>query len=327
MKENKAKYPGSTAVLYLIVQIVCDLAGKRLKEFGKLKKKYTQAFFDSILEDLNEAEEMPNNSSRQGVQSDKRTGLAEVNETICGLFQTLLLYIEEGFDKSRWKDMKQVAGGDFYEAAAKNDWKASKTMQEMAILFMAKYVAELVKGEMPDDFAAGFGELNTSFLEALLNFSTGKNTTKEEGQNKMTLNNELYDRIQGVMRDGRRIFINDEALYKQFSYAAQRKLLGGQGATGFRFSLKVSETMVPVTAAQVEFLPSGEVFSEVNEKGVMLVHLPELKKGEVYRYLLTSPGFEEVAGELKAHTGVMHRVDIVLKKALMSVEPLDVKVG
>ena len=319
MKQNKAKYAGSAAVLYLIVKVVCDLAVKQLKDFSKLKKKYTQAFFDDILKSLSAAEAMPNNSARKGVQSDKRTGLEELNVIICALFQTFLLYIEEGFDESRWEDMKQVAGGDYYEAAAKETWKASKTMQEMAIAFMTKYAVELALGEMPSDFATNFTTQNKAFLDALLLFSTGKSTTGEETADKLTANNDLYKRIAGVMRDGKRIFANDAALYKQFSYAAQKKLLGGQGKTGFRFSLKVADTLVPVTAASVEFLPSGDVFTEVNEEGVLLVYLPELKKDDVYKYLLTSPGMEELAGELVAETGVMHRVDLILKPEVMVV--------
>ena len=318
MEKNKAKYPGTTAVLYLIVQIVCDLAMKRLKEFSLLKKKYTQAFFDDILESLDAAEAMPNDSSRKGTQSDKRTGLEDVNAIICKLFQTLLLYIEEGFDESRWKNMRQVAGGDFYDAAANSDWKASKTMQEMAILFMTKYAEELAAGDMPADFAANFAVQNTAFLAALLNFSTGKNTTGEETADKMMANNDLHKRIMGVMRDGRRIFVEDAALQKEFSYSAQRKLLGGQGTTGFRFSLKVSETLVPVEKASIQFLPSGEVFSEITD-GVMMVYLPELKKDEVYSYLLTAPGYEEIAGTLVADTGVMHRVNLILKPEVMAV--------
>ena len=320
MKQSNRKYPSSAAVLYLIVQVMCDLAVKRLKDFSKLKKKYTQEFFDGILQNLAAAEAMPNDSSRKGVQSDKRTGLEALNGTICGLFQTLLLYLEEGFDESRWTDMKQVAGGDFYEAAADNNWKASKTMQEMAIDFMETYEAELINGDMPGDFAGNFGEQNVAFLAALLVFSTGKNTTGEEAADKLTANNNLYKQLSGVMRDGKRIFVNNAAMFTEFSYAAQKRKLGGEGKTGFRFSLLVKDTLVPVTTASVAFLPGGDVFDEVSKKGVLLVHLPELKKRESYKYILTAPGFEEMSGELVADTGVMHRVDLVLTPEVMSVD-------
>ena len=72
--------------------------------------------------------------------------------------------------------------------------------------------------------------------------------------------------------------------------------------------------------ASVRFLPSGEVFDEVNEDGLMLMHLPELKEGAC-TYLLIAPGYKDVKGTLVADTGVMHRVDLILKKEVMSAVP------
>ena len=325
--KNKQKYPGTAAVLYLIVKIVCGLAGKQLTAFSNFKKKYTQAYLDAIAASLAAAEKMPNNKSRQAQQSDKRGALANVNTVICDLFQKLLLYIEDGFDESRWADMRKLAGADLYGAAGTDNWKASKEMQEMATDFMAKYPDELANGDMPDDFAANFGTQNTAFLSALLNFSTGKNENSGEAVDKLAANNDLYKSIQSLMRDGRRVFANDVAMQKQFSYTAQKKLLGGDAKTGFRFALREEKTLVAVTTASVEFLPSGDAFDEVSGEGVLLVHLPELKDKESYSYLLTAPGYEEVAGTLAATTGVMHRVDLILKKAVMSVEPKGEKVG
>lgn len=93
---------------------------------------------------------------------------------------------------------------------------------------------------------------------------------------------------------------------------------------GFRFSLKEADILVPATTASVSFLPSGLDFSiEDEETGVILVYLPELKKDESYQYMLITPGYEEMVGTLVADIGVMHRVDLIMKKAVMSVEPLN----
>ncbi len=318
MKKNAAKYPGSQAALYLIVNVVCQLASKQLKAFADFKKKYTQEFIDAILASLKAAEALPNRDSRQGKQSIRRTTLENVNVSICNLFQMLLLYIEDGFEASQWADMRLMAGAGYYEAARKNGWAASKTMQEMAMEFMATYAADLAKGDMPDDFAANFAVQNEAFLAALLDFSTGKNIKSEGTTDKLTANNDLYVRIQALMRDGRRIFSGNETMMSQFSYDVQLRLVSGQGDTGFRFKLQEAETLVPIQTASVRFLPSGDVFDEVNEEGILLAHLPELKEGS-YSYMLQCPGYEEVKGELAADTGVMHRVNLVLKPMAMSV--------
>lgn len=124
------------------------------------------------------------------------------------------------------------------------------------------------------------------------------------------------------MKDGKQIFEGNPTLQEQFSYHAQLVKLGGMGDTGFRFSLREEGTLVPVPTASVSFLPSGLPFSIENEEtGVILAYLPELKKDEVYNYMLPTPGYEEMVGTLVADTGVMHRVDLILKKATMSVEP------
>ena len=79
---------------------------------------------------------------------------------------------------------------------------------------------------------------------------------------------------------------------------------------------------MPVTTAAVSFLPTGLDFSiEEEETGMILVYLPELKKDDSHRYMLITPGYGEMAGVLVADTGVMHRVDLILKKEAMSALP------
>ena len=322
MSKRKSKYPGTEAALYLIVSVVCGLCLAQLKAFSNFKKRYTKEYIDDILASLKIAEAMPSISGRQGKQKSQRTTLQKLNQELCSLFQKLMLYMEAGFDESLWLEKRMAAGGDQYEAAKGNNWKASKTMQELAIAFMNDYAAELAAGDMPANFAADFAEKNGVFLATLVDYGTSKNTTVEDTADKLDANNALYTRIQTVMKDGRRIFEGDEVMMEQFSYMAQLRKWGGMGDTGFRFSLKEADTLVPVTTASVSFLPSGLDFSmEEEETGVILVYLPELKKDELYSYLLTAPGYEEMAGTLVATTGVMHRVDLILKKAAMSVDP------
>ena len=122
------------------------------------------------------------------------------------------------------------------------------------------------------------------------------------------------------MEDGKEIFEGVPEVAEQFSYRWLMKKLGGPTGTGFRISLKEEGTLVAIPTASMQFLPTGAIFDEI-EDGVMRVHLPELKDKEPYSYLLTAPGYEEMAGTLVAHTGVMHRVNLVLKKAVMSAMP------
>ena len=134
--------------------------------------------------------------------------------------------------------------------------------------------------------------------------------------------NDMYQRIMGMMDDGKEIFVDDPDMVNQFTYRWLMRKLGGQGDTGFRFSLKEADTLVPVTTASVSFLPSGaEFLIDEEESGVILVHLPELGKGETYSYILIAPGYEEMKGVLVADTGVMHRVNLILKKEAMSAVP------
>ena len=175
---------------------------------------------------------------------------------------------------------------------------------------------------MPDGFAADFGTLSVAFGDELAAMLMGKTTKVAQAGTKIEANNGVYKTLRAMMKDGRKIYKKNPLKRSAYSYSAQAKLVGSAGKTGFRFCLVMERTMVPVQAATVSFLPSGEVFGDVSKKGVLLVHLPELEKGDTYQYMLTAPGCEEVVGELVATAGVVHRVDLVLKKAVMSVEAL-----
>ncbi len=322
MSKRKAKYPGTEAALYLIVSVVCGLCLKQLKAFSAFKKRYTEDYLNDLLASLKIAEAMPGIDGRQGKQKSRRTTLRKLNRGQCSQFQKLLLYIKSGFDESLFAEKRTEAGGDYYDAAQDNNWKASKTMQELAIAFMSDYAAGLAEGDMPANFAANFTTQNGVFLSTLVDYGTGKNTTKGETADKMDANNDLYTRTQTIMEDGRRIFEGNDVMMEQFSYAAQLRKWGGMGDTGFRITLREEDTLVPVTTASISFLPGGlDVSKKEEETGIMLVNLPELKTGQFYSYLLTAPGYDEIAGTLVATTSVMHRVDLILKKSIMSIDP------
>ena len=317
---TKPLYPSRQEVLYLVVPKVCAICKEDLKDFYGFKKKYTQTFLDALEGAALDAQNMPNAKTRTSKQSLKHNSVEETNVSICEQFQDLLQYVEDGFEEKDLKDIRVLAGGDYYEAAANENWEASKTMQRMAIELMNTYPTELAKGFMPDEFAADFTELSGEFGKELTAMLMGKSTKKQQAGTKIEANNGVYKRLQALMKDGRKLYKKNKLKASQYSYAAQARMVGGAGNTGFRFSLKMEDTLVPVKEATISFLPSGEVFGDIDDKGVMLVHLPELKKDESYQYMLTSPGCEEMVGELIANTGVMHRVDLILKKAVMSVE-------
>lgn len=315
-------YAGTERVLYLIVAMVCKLCLKQLKDFSDFKAKYTTEYINAILENLSVVKALPSFESRQGDQGVLRKKMVKQNKLICRYFQRLLRYMTDGFDEDQMADMRRAAGGNLYDAARGNNWKASSDMQSNMSQFMVKYNVELTKGGMPAGFAQAFADDSAVFANLLDEFGTDKTSSGKDTQDKLTENNKLYKRIMNVMDDGKEIFVDDAAMVEQFSYRWLMMKLGGQGDTGFRFSLKAEGTLVPVTTASVSFLPSGSVFSiEEDETGLIPVYLPELKKDEFYSYLLTAPGYEEMAGTLVADTGVMHRVDLILKKAVMSATP------
>lgn len=318
--KRKQLYQSSERVFYLIVAQVCKTCLKQMKDFSHFKAKYTAEYVNAILQNLAVVKAMPSYESRTVDQKTLRKSLITQNKSICRTFQRLLRYMKDGFEPGQLEDMRRAAGGDLYEAAAGKNWKASSDMQADMSLFMKKYETELVRGGMPDDFAPVFAELSTSFANTLEGFGTDRTTAGQETKTKLDANNGLYQQIRDVMDDGREIYYDNPPMMEQFSYQWLAVKLGGQGDTGFRFSLAEAGTLVPLTRATVSFLPSGLDFSIGEEAGVIPAYLPELKKNEFYNYLLTAPGYEEVAGTLVATTGVMHRVDLVLKRAVMSVE-------
>ena len=114
----KPLYPGREEVLYLVAPKICELVREDLTTFSGFKKKYTEAFLDGLVQATLNAQQMPNAKSRRSKQRLKRSSLAGTNVTICSLFQDLMQYVEDGFAEKDQKDIRALAGADYYAAAA-----------------------------------------------------------------------------------------------------------------------------------------------------------------------------------------------------------------
>lgn len=207
--------------------------------------------------------------------------------------------------------MHKVAGSDYYRSATHGNWKSLDMMLIMASGFIAQYLTDLQKGEMPDSFEASFNDKKATFETALQNYSDTKINVQKSSGTKTAANNAVYASLVELLQDAKAIYRNNAANKKQFTYVKLAKLVSKKGKGGFRITMKEEITLLPVTTATFLFQP-GNIKVYVNNHGIAEVHL---QKGIEYNATVTSPGYNTVElTNLQVTAGVMHHMEILVKK-------------
>ena len=311
MEKVISNYPGKEMVLYAVTEMGCENCLSVIDKFANVKKKYTPQWVQDLLKDNAAAKLMPNLDTRQGELSARGQVVADANAIVCADFLMLMLYVNDGFDEGAIENMRKVAGAGYYTEAAGGNWKSAATMGDMMVSFIGAYPTELATGGMPDTFAEVVTEATGRFADRLKTFNDYKSTVEKETAAKVMANNGVYKRLAGMMNDGRVIFKKDATLRKLFSYTALAKKVAKPGKTGYRVALQMETSLLPVETATVTAQPGNHSFS-ANKKGIVLAEMPE----GTYQFVVSAPGWQPVAGEMKTHTGIMHRLKCVLKKAV-----------
>lgn len=277
-----------------------------LSSFSAFKTKYTAAFIEERLQEINAAELLPDMEQRE---EDSRTLRIELkNKAIEGMnnWQTLKRYIFDAFPSGEREIKLNAAGQSYYRKAGKDDWIAIKRLLHDGNIFITDNKQALqAEGSMPPAFPTLFVAAKDSFDELHQQFISASQNNNVETQAKIMANNEVYAKLISMFLDGQDIYRSDEAIRKKFTFDQLLLLIAGPGTQGFRGIITQTNDQ-PVISGDVSFTGATNKTVAIDTKGHY--ECSQLAAGTDYTVTVSIPGCET-----KTITG------IVVEKGIMKI--------
>ena len=248
--EIPAKYNCTQLELYSGSRMVIRAAIRNIASFTALKPKYDSAFFTAALAEIAAAEALPDEDYRTSEVQAKRL-VCQGRATEClNTWQLLKGYIEDAKDFSgpMEKVALNAAGAGKYAAASGFDWESVTGLMASGLLFITNNTLALTaNNNMPATFADSFSTTADDIQLALSEFQDQEDLKREDTQKKLKANNDLYDKVIQLCKDGQRIFRNDEALRLQFVWEQVMYTVHGAGIAGLHGVVRdsVSNLVLP----------------------------------------------------------------------------------
>ena len=282
-----------------------------LAEFTSFSPLYTASFIADKLEKVDAAQALPDAEQRT---EDSRTLRVELkNKTTEALeqWQRLKRYITKAYPADQLEIKLDAAGQAHYNKAAKDDWGAAANLLTDAVAFATTNSADLeLNSNMPPGFPAAYAAIKTAFDALHQSYITTSQTDEVQTQTKITANNGIHAAIMSMFLDGQRLFKNNEAVKKLFTFDQVLLTVTGPGLQGVKGDVTEDGTDLPVANAAVAF--SGPTNKTVQTDAEGHYECPQLAAG-TYTLQVTAPGYAPLTlNNIEVETGVMKTVDVVV---------------
>ncbi|MBL7815987.1 MAG: carboxypeptidase-like regulatory domain-containing protein [Saprospiraceae bacterium] len=216
----KPKYGCSQANLYAICTRAWHICRDNQAAFFAFDPLYTEGYIDDNLAQVKIAENLPDAKSRQEDLSLLSIEYDKVANEVVAQAKYLRSYIERAYqDKAIQRIMLQSAGFDYFSKVLKLDDKAITPFMSSAVQFIAnKAVVLTTDGRMPADFATKFNAADAAFDDVLAQYNATQSATKIKTEEKIKANNDIYDRVQAMLYDGRFMHLENPALAQAYNF-------------------------------------------------------------------------------------------------------------
>lgn len=305
------KYHCAQPELYSAARMVIRAAIREIADFTPYKPKYDAAFFAALEAEVAACEALPDEQSRTGTE-EAMLILTRQRATAClNQWQFLKGYIEDAsaMQGELQKPALESAGSTHYRTAAGDDWESVNQLMVSAIQFVTDNNTELSAGNnMPAAFPAALSAAHTAFLEMWQDFQDEEEQNAIRAQEKVEANNNLYEKIIQVCKDGQRIFRNNEARRNQFVWDSVLYLVRGAGIAGIRGTVLELSTQQPVTAANILIIETGDT-GVPDEDGVY--RITGVPAGN-YTVRCTAAGYNTAEQPFEVLTGTVSTLDFRL---------------
>jgi hypothetical protein len=295
------KYSFSMSVLYQTIRIVLLNLTNNLAAFAAFKSKYTPEFVAALEAELAAAENMKGEQARSLEHESLRTEMIPLADLCREKWQYLKRYIADAFGPTLEVANWDAAGWQYYDAAADNNWDKLREMCNMASVYIHDNSAKLLAdGFMPATFEADFNDASNNFNEKYDAFILAEENAAQGTADKITANNNIYDKTVSVCLDGQTLFMNDEVKKKLFSMEAVSELVKPTGTATMVTELTNSETGAPIpgysltnTGTERTVTANADGRAEMGQQA-----------GGTNRYKIVADGYEETILTVDVKTGV-----------------------
>lgn len=302
---NKS-YSYSMSVLYQSIRIILLNAKNNLAALALFKSKYTQAYIDALIAELEAAEVLKSEQARSAEHESLRVELRGLGASCRQYWQYMKRYIADAFGATQEVMMWDAAGWQYYTEAANENWDKLREMMQMASIFIEENSAVLkADGFMPETFAATFEESRALFNEKYDAFILARENAEAGTAAKIEANNNIYAKIVGLCLDGQACFMTDEVKKKLFSMEAVSSLIKPTGTATVVVELTDAETNAPIPVFDVTNLETERTVTSADGRAEMGQQAEGSKQ-----YRIVADGYPEqtITVDVKAGTKSIERI-------------------
>jgi hypothetical protein len=260
--EIKSNYNCSENELYAITLIILQNLTNDRPDFFAKKAKYTAGFITALEGQRTAAIALPDEESRNGVHQSAKNLLPGLLVPIKDNFNDLKGYIRDGWAGEDPKPRYEAAGLNDYNSIGVNNWEAVLDLNEQMNDFINDAVNNPIlidpgPGGAPATFPAKVTADANAFEAQYTLFMLSRQTTTARNA-KIQANNDLYDAIMDVCKDGKEmIYRTDSGGRKRYTWDTIKDMVSAPGAASLKVTGKHADDTL-VASANVEIKQTGQ---------------------------------------------------------------------
>lgn len=209
--------PSLFAVYRLTVQMVLD----DLARFFAFDATYTEGWATANFAFTKTVERMPDANARKEAVAILSLDYDKKVAAIVLLAKYLKAYIERGFEASVQDIMLTSAGFGYLKKVKEGNANAVSSFMSSALVFVVdKAVILTEKGKMPADFLARLQVADTDFDTVLSQYNAAVLVAKAKTDERLAGCNEIADRLQAILADGRTINLESPDIAKTYQFSS-----------------------------------------------------------------------------------------------------------
>lgn len=307
----RSAYPCPQQELYTIARAGWRSFLMYLTAFTLYKVKYTAAFAQARLDEIDAAADLPDDQARSADSEELRIKLQQAAKVCLNKFQTLKRYIADAYPPELQKPHTEAAGQKHYEKASNNNWDSVKGLVTSGINYLKQHQADLSNNDnMPNTFLAEFEDTKKAFAQLHDAFLTSEETAQIQTQTKIKANNEVYNKLMGMFLDGQEIFREDEAVKRKFIFADLLYLVGGAGTSGVKGYVTDAQTQQVINDVIVSIVFKDRSTQTDNEGRYQMLQIAS----GYYTLQFEKTGYQTLLIENhEVKTGITSQLDVTLQ--------------
>ena len=271
----KPSYHCTQQELYTIARLAWSSCKQHLNEFADFKARYTTAYIDDRLQEIEKAAYLPDDQARNEKYETLRIQLAEAGAECLKLFQYLKRYIADAYPEVLHKTKTDAAGQAYYEKAMNNNWDSMQGLVRAASSFIAANHADLSANQnMAATFPTRFDDARKRFELLHNDFLQAEENAQIATQNKIMANNDLHTKLMTMLLDGQELFKNTEAIKKQFIFSELLYKASGVGSAGIAGYITDISTGLALSEVSITLVEKNKTTLTDNEGRYEILQIP-----------------------------------------------------